>query len=68
MATNSSSGPRQSETSPHTKGRSALPLENLVRLLARQAAREAVASWREQDGAALGNASSEIDPTTVVEK
>jgi len=59
MATDSSRDPLRSEAAPLLKARGAASsLEGLVRLLARQAAREAIASGRDK-------ARSEVNPAAV---
>jgi hypothetical protein len=66
MATDYSAGPLPSETALPTKGRApASPLGSLVRLLARQAAREVVASGLGLDRVAPDDAASESNPAAV---
>jgi hypothetical protein len=66
MATDYSAGPVPSETALPTKARAAAsPLGSLVRLLARQAAREVVVSGLGLDRVAPDNAASEINPAAV---
>lgn len=66
MAIDSSTGPVPSETALPTKARTeASPVGSLVRLLARQAAREFVASELGVCGAAPDEATSELNPTAV---
>ena len=66
MAINSSRGPLPSETAPPRKARAAAsPLGSLVRLLARQAAREVIASGLGVYRVAPDKAALEIDPAAV---
>jgi hypothetical protein len=66
MATDYSAGALPSETALPTKARAtASPLGSLVRLLARQAAREVVASRLGLDRVATDNATSETNPAAV---
>jgi hypothetical protein len=66
MAIDSSRGPLPSETAPPRKARAtASPLGSLVRLLARQAAREVIASGLGVYRVAPHKAALEIDPAAV---